>query len=87
MKKLKEKFSKDKQIYLEIRIAPSSSQNEIKEVGEGAKLKINIKAPAEKGKANKELVKLLSKEFSVTRENVIIISGAGSRDKIIKILK
>jgi hypothetical protein len=53
----------------------------------GETIKINIAAAPEKGKANQELVHLLSKEFDVSRDSVKIISGAGDRVKLVKITK
>ena len=45
-------------------------------------VKIAVKAPAEGGKANRELVKFLTK---LLKKNVEIISGLTSRQKILKI--
>ncbi len=48
-------------------------------------VKIDVAARPVKGKANKELIKFLAKEFDVMEENVIIISGAGEKTKLIKV--
>ena len=45
--------------------------------------KLNIKAVPEKGKANKEITKFLSKLF---KKKVRIISGLKSKEKIIEVL-
>ena len=45
--------------------------------------KLNIKAAPEKGKANKEITKFLSKLF---KKQVRIVSGLKSKEKIIEIL-
>ena len=45
-------------------------------------VKIAVKAPAEMGKANQELIKFLSK---LLKKNVEIISGLTSKQKILKI--
>ena len=45
-------------------------------------IKIAVKAPAQAGKANKELVKYLSKLLD---KNVEIISGLRSKEKLLKI--
>lgn len=46
---------------------------------------IGIKSKPEKGKANEELLKKLSKHFKVPISSVRIISGRTSRKKIVEI--
>ena len=77
--------------YLRIKVIPNSSNNKIKEImtddsGEET-IKIKIKAAPEKGKANTELIKFLSKELDIKRSNISIISGKTDRIKLIKISK
>ena len=48
-------------------------------------IKIDIAAPAENGKANKELLKFLAREFEVGIDQVSIVSGAKSRMKLVRI--
>jgi len=77
-----------KDMYLRIKVIPKSSKNEISEIikdEEGQTIKIRIKAAPEKGKANKELIKFLSKEFSIPKQNIEIISGKTSQLKLLKI--
>jgi len=75
--------------YLRIKVTPKSPKTELKgilEDSDGDKTyKIAVKAPPEKGKANIELIKFLSKELSVPKENISIISGATDKLKLIKI--
>ena len=57
--------------YLRIKVIPNSNTNEIKEImtddsGEET-IKIKIKAIPEKGKANTELIKFLSKELEIKK--------------------
>jgi uncharacterized protein (TIGR00251 family) len=49
-------------------------------------LKIRISAAPEKGKANKELIELLSKTFDVSRSSVTIATGHTSPMKTIEII-
>jgi hypothetical protein len=77
--------------YLRIKVIPKSPKNEITEImkdqtGEET-IKIRIKAPPEKGKANAELIKFLSKELEIPKENISIISGKTDHLKLIKIKK
>ena len=71
---------KDK-IYLFIKAQPNSSKNKIAGIY-GDSLKVNIKAPAVEGAANKELIKFLSKEFKVPKSE-IEIKGETSKRKVL----
>lgn len=51
--------------------------------GEG--LKVKLTSPPVEGKANKELIEMLAKEFNITKNNVEIISGKMSKNKIVKL--
>lgn len=75
--------------YLRIKVIPKSSKNEIVEImqdSEGEEtIKIRIKAVPEKGKANKELIKFISKELAIPSENISILSGKNDQLKLIKV--
>jgi uncharacterized protein (TIGR00251 family) len=51
----------------------------------GNKIKISIKSKPEHGKANHELLKLLTKYFQVSPDKIRIIQGLKSRKKIVHI--
>jgi len=69
---------------LSIYVQPNSSKNEI--VGEyNGMLKIKIKAPADSGKANKELVYFLAKYLNLKKNQITIIKGHISRQKIVSL--
>lgn len=44
-----------------------------------------VKEPAEKGKANKAVIKALAKYFGVAQSEVKIVSGFSSKQKILEI--
>ncbi len=75
--------------YLRIKVLPKSPKNEVVEILEDADgektIKIRIKAVPEKGKANAELIKFLSKELKVPRDKISIISGKTEQLKLVKI--
>lgn len=71
--------------YLRIKVLPKSPKNEVVEILDDETIKIRIKAVPERGKANAELIKFLSKELSVPRNNISIISGKTDQLKLIKI--
>ena len=65
---------------LKISVKPNSKKNEIKI--ENNQVKVLIKAQPEKGKANKELIKFLSKTL---KKKITIKSGKTSKTKIISL--
>ncbi len=77
--------------YLRIKVIPKSAKNEVVEILEDDSgeqtIKIRIKAPPVKGKANAELIKFLSKELNVPKDRISIISGKTEQLKLIKIKK
>lgn len=70
-------------IRLRIVVKPNSKQTGIKIDSEKKYLQISVKSPPDKGKANKELLKLLSKQLELPSINLSIISGQTTRDKIV----
>jgi hypothetical protein len=85
-----EKLKIKGEVYLRIKARPNAGQTEITdklETEEGDTLKIDVAAPPEKNKANKEIIKFLAKEFSTTKDNVKIISGMTEKIKLVKIIK
>jgi uncharacterized protein (TIGR00251 family) len=75
---------KDGSLIFTAKIVPRASKSEI--VGElDGTLKIRIASPPVDGAANAELIKLLSKNFDVSKSAVEIISGETSKTKQIKV--
>ncbi len=67
---------------IKIIVKPNSPKNEIRSYDkEKCAYKVNIKAPPEKGKANKEIIKFFSK---LLKKKINIVKGLKSREKIIK---
>jgi uncharacterized protein len=66
------------------KIVPRASKSEIVDELDGA-LKIRISAPPVDGAANKELIKVLSKYFGVSKSDIEIVSGETSKMKQIRI--
>lgn len=73
------------QCILNIKVVPSSGITKMV-VDKNGLLKCYLKNPPEKGLANDELVKLLAKTIGIPQAQVIIIQGATSRQKKIKII-
>lgn len=82
--KLKSKLQKEGQLTFDIRVVPNKMQTKFVEIMSDEKIKINVAAIPEKGKANKEIQSYLSKIFGVTKGQ-IVVQGTRSKDKKIKI--
>ncbi|MGJ8672101.1 DUF167 domain-containing protein [Rubritalea sp.] len=66
------------------KVVDHSTRNEI--VGWlGESLKIKVQAPPEKGKANKAVIKLLSKALDVPATHISVISGTTAQQKTVEI--
>lgn len=64
-------------------VKPNSPKNQIKSYDkERNAYKVNIKAPAEKNKANKEIIKFFSK---LLKKKVKIIKGLKSKNKVLNV--
>ena len=80
-------IEQDDGILITIDVKPGSKTNVIEGVdGWRGCLKIRVKARAEKGRANKELIRLLSSLMSLPSSSFIIVKGEKSHLKSIKIL-
>ena len=66
-----------------VKVIPASGVNKIVGMKSG-ELVVKVKAQAERGKANKELVKYLSSVFNISKGDIIIISGEKSHHKRVK---
>lgn len=82
-----EELNKKKELYLRVKVRSSAPKTILKDIMKDETIKIDIVAKAEKGKANQELINFLAANFSVSKNNVKIISGKTDRVKLIKIWK
>ncbi|MBT4277868.1 YggU family protein [Candidatus Falkowbacteria bacterium] len=85
LKDFKKELEKNNKIHLQIKVSTKKPKTEIKDLMENNTIKINLSSPPEKGKANKELIKFLSKEFSIKENNIQIISGKTDKLKLVRI--
>jgi hypothetical protein len=67
-----------------IKVIPNSSQNKIQILDEN-NIKIHITTQPEKGKANKQVIKMLSKHFNVAKSDIKITAGELSSNKVIEV--
>jgi len=74
-----------KDLILKIKVEPRSSKSAI--VGPyGDALKVKLTSPPVEGKANKELIALLSKELKIPKKDIELIAGQSSKNKTVKIV-
>ena len=72
-------------IVLALHIQPRAAKDEV--VGyHGGRLKVRITAPPVDGQANDHLITFLAGQFKVPRRQVILLSGASGRDKLVRII-
>ncbi len=72
-------------MHIRVKVRPKSQKNEVGETLEDGTLKLQVKAPPEKGKANDAVVELLSSHYNVPKSAVKIISGHTSQIKLVRI--
>jgi len=71
-------------ITIKIKVEPRSSRAGV--VGPyGDALKVKLTSPPVEGRANKELIEVLAKEFGISKKDVEIISGQSSKNKVVRL--
>jgi uncharacterized protein (TIGR00251 family) len=71
-------------IKINIKVVPSSGMKKCI-LDKSGRIKCYVKSPPEDGAANSELIKMLAKLLSVNQEDIKIVAGATSRNKILSI--
>jgi len=82
---LKKKLKLGQKILLRVKVTPKSGHHEFGAMMADGTLKIKLKSAPEDGKANKELIELLSDFFEVKYQHIMILSGETSRQKLVEI--
>jgi len=67
---------------IETRVKPGANKTDFAGWIDG-RLGVRVRAPAEKGKANKELLAFIAKAFEISKSDVAILRGEKSREKIL----
>jgi len=68
-----------------VKVSPGSKKTEVIVLGDGS-LKVQLKSQPKKGKANKELISVISIFLDLPESSLKIIRGATKRHKIIEIV-
>lgn len=75
---------RDNAVRVSVHVQPRAARSEI--VGEhGDAVKVRLAAPPVEGAANDELCRFIAKTVGVPASRVAVVSGAGSRQKVIEI--
>lgn len=82
---LKQRLLDEKTITLTIKVTPKSGKHEIAGIMANGNIKIKLKSAPEHGKANEELIELLSKYFGVPEKNIVLKIGKKSKGKVVTI--
>jgi uncharacterized protein (TIGR00251 family) len=76
-------------VVIDIRVHPGASANRIDGIEETAdqrqRLRVRVTAAPEKGKANRAMIKLLSKKLKLPAGVFDVVSGQTSRNKLVAI--
>ncbi len=72
-----------------LRVTPGASANRVHGIAADADgalvLKVAVTAAPERGKANAALIRLLAKAWKVPKTSLSVVSGAGSRRKVVHV--
>ncbi len=68
---------------IKIKVYPKSKEEKV--IERDGIWKVYVKSPAEKGKANRDVIEVLSNFFKVSKNKIKIIKGETSREKIVEI--
>ena len=68
----------------DVRVAPGSSRSEVRGLHAGG-LKVAVRAPPEKGRANAEVIEVLAEFFGLPERQVTVISGETSKQKRVRV--
>ncbi len=71
-------------LVIQVKVVPSSGRNQYR-LDKSGQLKIYLKSPPERGKANHELVSLLAKELRLPLSAIAIVSGHTDPKKRLKV--
>ena len=67
-----------------VKVKTNASKNEVKLI-DNKKLSVKTTATPEKGRANKQVILLLAKFYKISKNQLKIVRGLKSKNKVIKI--
>lgn len=85
LEKYIENLANNKEIYFNVKVVPGAPRTEMREEMIDGVIKVAVAAKPDKGEANQELITFLAKALGVRKYQVKIISGATSKNKLVKV--
>ncbi len=82
---LRQHLHQEGSLTLMIRLHPGARTTLITGVMSDGSLKLSVRAPADKGHANMEMIRFLAEELQVPRSSIQILSGTTERRKVVRI--
>ncbi len=79
---LQQRLGQDGRLTVGVRCRPGAKQAGLGPVLEDGTLKVSVRAPAEDGRANAELLTLLEESF---RADATLVAGAADRRKVVRL--
>lgn len=70
---------------INVKVIPNSSMVMVQTELDGS-LKVKLTAPAQKNKANQQLIEVLAKHFNVKKNLIRIVKGLNSKEKVVEVL-
>ena len=67
-----------------VKVKPNARENSLRQFQDGTWI-AEVKAPPKDGKANRALIKVIAKQFNVTKSQVSIKRGKSGRTKLIQL--
>ena len=67
-----------------VKVKPNALENSIRQFEDGTWI-AEVKAPPKDGKANRALIKVIAKQFNVTKSQVSIRRGKSGQTKLIQL--
>ena len=70
---------------ISIRVKPNARKNDVRKIDD-KRFIVSVSAPPFEGKANDQVIELLSEYFGKAKRNITIVRGATAREKIVEVL-
>lgn len=71
-------------LLLRLRVVPRAGRDAV-QGPHGERLKIRLQAPPVEGKANRALLKFLSKQLGIPASRLVLVTGETSREKTVRV--
>jgi uncharacterized protein len=68
-----------------VTVKPNAKTSSVEQISE-TELRVNVKAPAQDGRANEELIRLLARFLQISQSKIQIKHGTSGRKKVIEIV-